>query len=236
MFFSKVITVNCLLDLEMSAKILKNCRDKDTEYLIFGYFRINIDDDMIVPSLVYDLCLKFYWISEYFETCHGIKISEDKLQITGKSIFSCFNYCHREIESNKKAIYKWTLYTTNPIIMIGITSYPTSQNVNWYHLEGIIYYGLRSSYRNRIYKPLNDSALEGNDIYIDYGCQDVESAHTIGILLDLENKQLSFEINGKHRGIAFENIYCNDDIYYTLSMKIYQDTIVTLVSFEHNLW
>ena len=215
----------------MTAK-LKSGWDKSTECLMSGYISHTID----VPPLIHHLCLKFYWQGDYFETAYESNRSKDKLQITGVGIPSSLtsNYCHRQIESTKKAIYKWTLYTTDPIIL-GITSYPTPPNYNWYHVSDIVYYGLKGRYRRL--KAHNDSALEGIDHYLDdvaYG--ETESAHTMALILDLEAKQLSFEINGDNKGVAFESVYCRDDIRYTLAVAFLRsDTIVTLISFEHNM-
>ena len=53
--------------------------------------------------------------------------------------------------------------------------------------------------------------------YFDYLA--VKDYKNVCIILDLDLKQISFQIDGKSQGVAFKDVKCDDNIYYRLAVS-----------------
>ena len=62
------------------------------------------------------------------------------------------------------------------------------------------------------------------------------NAKKIAMILNLSSKQISFEIDGVNKGVAFKDIKYGDDIYYRLAVSLEkEEDIVQLIDYQESL-
>ena len=206
---------------------------KTTELLVSGYLRQHeISLSQIIPPLVVHICLMFHWIPEYFDIISKyVKVSDDKLRIkliskTTKNQNTTFGAMR--IPSTDTRIYLWTfkiLHKKGDDIIIGISN--GSNNNQPFHFRDrgkqTFNYGYCGNFKvvNTAFKIYGDDFKE-NDI--------------LKMILDLKKKTLSFMINDKDQGIAFENIKYSPDIYYKMAVSFEGLTDeIQLINFENKI-
>ena len=188
--------------------------DDRTKLLVFGYIRKSFQNS---PDLVIFTCLSFYFIREYFAT----KGKYTKISSNGNVIekitddgWGSMAYGNIEITNKNKGIYEWHLdiIDDKSHIVIGIAS--------GIHISSSFHgssksYGLWSANGNRINTFCRDRTYSKK-----FG-----KGSIVIIELDMthhEKKKLSFIINGKNEGVAFDNVsFKTDDTTYRLAVNMY---------------
>ena len=214
------------------SSINPNDIDDDTKYLLHGYIRnIQKSIDNIIPDIIINVILSFYYISEYFHIFEDkyYKIVKDNNQIIqcikshhdasiyGNILIDCDGNQQRYIWSfriNKK-------YPTNHFY-IGISStYETMQRYYWNTLS--------SNYCLQLdgYKWSKDHPQE-------YTKEKFENGDIVDMILDLNLRQLSFMKNGTiNLKVAYKNIDIEPKIKYRMAIRMdNEDDELELIGFK----
>eukprot|EP01084_Bolivina_argentea_P174640 302509_1 len=211
--------------------------DNNTKLSVFGFIRkcennLKRTNDVYlfhnIPLLIHSLCLLYYHVSDEFEIAgKDIKISKDH-----KSIMHPSNWYHNTsygkivIQSTAKVIYKWELkIDSNASIQQQKRTPQMLENPDWLMFIAISASNVTDqglvSHKEYGYMYCSDGEIRSTRsmIWKQYGsCYDVNDA--VGVVLDLQKKQISFEVNGNVYGVAFENIETNNDIEYRLAVSL----------------
>eukprot|EP01084_Bolivina_argentea_P124593 220774_1 len=177
------------------------------KYLIYGYFR-HITDDFI-PSVITDICLKFYDSSDRWNKSlmsdNVIIYNNDCIKLTSHSLARIYL-----INTIDTGIYKWTFKlicyhsVDSQVLNIGIHKIAIKSSVqkdNWNQIPNSGY--LFDFDDGRLMDPISiygygpDQRRYGKTAKIGY---------TIDMILNLDKRTLSYNINGKPYGIAFKKI------------------------------
>eukprot|EP01084_Bolivina_argentea_P088147 159148_1 len=203
---------------------LKNI-DNETKYLVFGFLRISSDLlELNMPDLITFTCLSFYYISEYFAkagTNVEISCNETKIEKICSGHWGNISYGNIKITSHSKGIYKWYLKIIKCRwhIIVGIASSITPYSSFWKgHQYGYWTTGKKVSDHGNIEYGMH---FHDNDIV----CMelDIQSQH--------QNK-LTFYVNDKSQGVAFDGINFDSDQTYRLAVSIYHPTAcIELIKF-----
>ena len=204
----------------MALNFDKRLLDLDTEYLVFGWIRLQqcllpLDENTfyIIPDLVIYLCLQFYWI----RGCWDIPGSSIKIfgTISHYVIGSSWNntsYGLLTIPSMNGGVYKWTLkihYISKHLSIVGITS----------DLDCMKHSISRTDKPHYI---LHSERAKRNG---DYSQVDVE--------LDLNDKVIRFYIDGVVLRKSCKKIRCDDNIKYKLAVSLFETgDKVSIINFE----
>ena len=218
-------------------KQLKSNMDNDTDCLIHGYIKENErilqndNTDIIIPPLIIYTCLMYYWIREYFDDYEPAQIirSDDKLTIKTKQCgYSHSSFGKTKIDSLSDGIYEWKLKIVEEIrhgvgsrisAILGVSTCDDTTSAFWKDDKKLSYsyngYGQKYSHCN-----------------ITNYATGYKSGDTVGIILNLWNKQVSFSVNEKSQGVAFKNISYGADIQYRLSVSFASaDMSIEIVDF-----
>ena len=208
------------LDLKSASKA-----DQSTEYLVFGFIRdYEKNSNAIIPPLISWTCLLFYWINEYFEIVgDNLNASEDKLTISCNQPVSRWcnaSFGHRKIKSGLTGVYRWTFKWFGRHIAFCVTDADgtvTDKACAWG--ENTNYYGIFIATGFKLRRGEGGANYEAYFEGIDNKAGNIQD-HTLTVVLDLNSKQVSFEIDGENKGIAFDGIKCGEDIYYRMAVTI----------------
>eukprot|EP00483_Globobulimina_turgida_P009485 UN09504 len=214
-----------------------NTIDKNVLYLVFGYIKnqqqllpSNQNVLYIIPELVIYLCINFYWIPKdcWHIVADGMQISgqnNETLTKIGKDDWQNTSYGKIEISSTEKCVYKWCLSIHNAsycLSIIGITADFEETNDEFWRNKTVPNY---SFYTDEAVKQCKGS-------YTEYG-QKCGGGDKISVELDLETKTISFYVNDKSQGIAYDNIETGDNIKYKLAYTTYlKEAAITITDFD----
>ena len=220
--------------------------DTDTDFLVHGYSReaeksLETDkESVVIPPLIIYTILMYYWMGEYFDDIDEDKVcrSDDRLKVTSiQHGWKNSSFGKTIIDSTGKNIYKWKLKvgdnqeknsrSEQPHIMLGITTgTDTSEFFIWDNDRSVIFYGYNGYGGSKYYRFLG--GFQTGTYGVAFAGGDV-----IEIVLDLYNKQLSFNVNDKNQGVAFESIKYGDDKKYRLVVSFYDENLsVELINFH----
>eukprot|EP01083_Nonionella_stella_P175022 608217_1 len=193
--------------------------NQDVEMLIVGYIRncqTLLRTDSIIPEPLLFMIVEFYFIDEYFAIIpkEMITLSEDKhtiIRTGGTSSWNCTSYLNIEIDSMVQHTYKWYIQINHCVhshIFIGISGNKTDPNKALFEDYDYVYWSA------------NGQMLNAAQMWAEYG-ESYKDGDEIGVILNLKNKELSFEKNGKSQGISSSNVRCGTDIKYRLAIALY---------------
>eukprot|EP01084_Bolivina_argentea_P008730 16335_1 len=207
--------------------------DGKSHLIVFGFIRQF--EHLLIPPAIFNMCLKYYYYGLYFDKCSKhIKISgECNETVTvnkGKSNINCkylgasvYGQIWFDSMCEKIIICKFQVNQSveECDMVIGITSsiatfgdYFSILDANWY------------AYLNAGYKMCNPSEIRP------YG-QMFLTNDTVTMILNLSTSTLSFEINDKPQGIAFDNIVKGKDIKYKIAVSAWNNSdSVSIIDFK----
>ena len=218
--------------------------DDKSNKLLCGYLRNiygdhpqNHDAEHIIPDLVLNICLLFYFQREYFaKIVNGWKVKENFIlsndHMTADLVDGCYGnvYGNIKIDSLSETVCKWTIKVENKktqhlsrYIELGVSGdEPTDKH----------FYGSNA--------PRNVFMCSGTGYA--YGECAVKGEHSdlkwkhgdfVNIKLDLKNKTIEYFINDKSVGIIYEDIHVGVDIKYRLVIYMnHNGGSVTIGNFE----
>ena len=201
--------------------------DQNTIDLVNGYIRdkqslLPYEDNpyYVISSLVIHLILSFYFDPEYFATIQGhIKASNNNKIISMNGTA----YGNITVPSTIPRIYTWKfkILKCKTDIYVGITS-KIGQH-------GAFCYQDRRSYC--AYLP--GGRVTNCSLTRDYPFKNINNNSIVEMILDLKKKELSYCIDGKHLGAAYENIDTGENIKYRMAVYMhYVSTKMELIGFD----
>ena len=226
--------INCVSERDrcLISGFVKNCQSlfpKNNPYFI-------------IPSLVIYVILYFYSeLEEFDDHPTGIVLTGDnKIATTATPHWSSL-YGKNIYQRNKRLIYHWTFKIVDgPLvgdILIGIHSYDTFGKI----LDGDFTSSSRHEMAKSLYWAICCNGMiysNTNDNEFKYGGKYGENARwrlgdEIEMILDMKQKTLTFYVNDRDQGIAFDDITCDNYIhtYMAVSMGSIR-TVVQLISFN----
>ena len=203
--------------------------DHDTDFLVSGYIRqYEAIVSNIVPPLVVHTCLIFYHLNEWFESIgDNVKISENKCLLTRTKggIVGCSHFGAIKIKSTDGGIYKWTIKAFQNII-VGVSNQKSTDSPLYFKGPDVIYYAF-----SKDTKMYNNNGYPGMAKL--FKCN-VDVTQNIGVILDLNKKQVSFECEvPKNKAVAFQDIKVGHDIHYRFFVAMFgSGDKVQLIKFE----
>lgn len=187
-----------------------------------------------VPLMISSICILYYYEDEIFDIVgHDMTLSMDKRCITcsvstkNNNIFGTI-----QVPSQDQCICRWDLILKrelstldlNYLIGISSTMHPSTTKM----------VGQMDGYR---YVLWNDGEIDNNTYgfydgpsYSKY-CDEFTGNNAVSIKLNLKLRQVSFIINGKDQGVAFDDIGVDTDIKYRLFIRLYRGQSVQIVNF-----
>ena len=209
--------------------------DNRTNDLIHGYIKdviLKQNECSTIPPLIVYTIVAYYWITEYFHVIPGsVSLSDNKKKLTSIS-FGRLNtsFGRTIIDSTCHNIYKWKLKIINSstkrqtCVMIGISTASDSEATSCFTWSNTAMYYAYNGYNGMIYR-------QGIIRTRSYG-KTFTGGDIVGIDLNLSKKQISFTVNDKDQGVAFETIKSEEDLKYRLAISFYEtDDSVELMSF-----
>ena len=213
--------------------------DQRTKDIVFGFIKQSqnlFNKNSIyhnIPSLVHNLCLNYFWISEYF-TLHGsdITLNKDKnIAKVNKENSNGTVYGNVDIDINALVKYEWIFETSGfEEICIGIDSsnkqYPdkdyTDPVINKFNFYAYYNGG------NKFFCGSDRTGTKYGDSWED------DQKYIIKMILNVPNKTLEYYVDNESEGIAFDNIDFNDKEY---NMAVYtnrsdKESVVQLLDFK----
>ena len=201
--------------------------DPKIRSVVFGFIReaqeifpVNENPYYIVPELITYMILNFYYARVFWDIiAEQYALSENKQTITKtmRHGWSNASYINIEVDSMEECIARWYVTTDKC---------GTSHNDN-YHVKVAIMGGAYST------KGLDTNRSDGGEkedfVYWSYNGHLLSSISNMGranyspkwkekdvicCILDLKNKEISFELNGENVGIACKYIKCQDGWKY----------------------
>ena len=214
--------------------------DKLTVYLVSGYIRLKIQkfiNDKIIPQEIVDICILYYFITEYFAVIgEGIVCSDDKKTITLPLKHSSWNR-HRDCFgsfiadcNNDNIIYKWIIKINNDALEVGV-GVIDADKLDEYKAEKTFYRyakGLHYAYRSNGYIHSHQDLVKGFFVGVFYGSDDV-----ISIKIDTELSVISFYKNEKLiRGIKHIKMVKYRLVAFLWSQDEYGNASITIQDFK----
>eukprot|EP01084_Bolivina_argentea_P220808 374135_1 len=206
----------------MSVTNVKNV-DEWTKYTVLGYIRrlqhlLNTN----IPNDVINVCILYYFVSEYFEKCGQNTIASSKIN---KNDYICMNhsggwntsYGSIIIDGNKSihSVYRWTFQIYN-------------------HAQGGTLIGISNSQFSKINTDMTGSKKASDCYYAffpklgtkcsheymsdEYGMACYSNCIKVVMILNCKKKKLKYYVDGKYQGVAFRNI--NFEYKYRLAISI----------------
>lgn len=188
-------------------------------------------------SSIASICVLFYSIVEIFDIIgNGMELSADGKIITRGEDDKVYNWINcsygiNAVPSMNKGVYKWVLKmhkVTGGGVRVGLSS-TTVQQSCFYANNDIV--GINYIYWNgsgHSYKYLKEAR---------WGCENYgrryDADDMVSIILDLNQRQISFAINDEDQGVAYKDIQVGEDIHYRMFVSLYfvHDS-VEIVSFS----
>ena len=227
-----------------SAKL--NNVDQETSYLVSGYIRAIQKEfnERIIPTEVIDLCIIYYFITEFFSKCgKDMKISADNDSFTTKLEGYSWNtaYGNNIIDMNKtpNLIYEWTIQCTEKYFILGLES-TDFKNINTDISDSGRYFYKDTKQKCKYYGWYTASSLHTNNYMNDAihhktfnedwssDLQDID--REIMMELNCKNKTISYSVNNKNYGIAFKNVEATQQ--YRLGVSMCTDGTTKLLNFK----
>ena len=199
--------------------------DERVKLSVFGFVRDSqkLLPDYIptfynIPSLIIHIILAFYYETDFFyKYPSNIEVSSDKKQFKVKSndIYQWVNIFGKiGINSLSHVRCFWKIKTIKSIsnMFIGIVSHRNLERPYQYW------------YSQQFYTLFNGGQIRGQldgktyneEMYgSGYGKDDI-----VTMYLDMENKELSFDINDNKYGVAVSKIKCGKNITYYLGISV----------------
>ena len=226
---------------EVAYKILKSVNGH-TKYLIYCYiheiekqYKLSAN----IPASIFDICILFFFIQEYFEKCGKNSIISGNYTLTKISTDSWENaaFGKKWFESNTNDTIKWTIKVIATGkegacgINIGIISKEFDTNHSFYTV------GDQQETHQPFYFNSNGYLVYDNGKYKGfimpmYGYN--KSNDTLTMELNLKKAQLIYYINDKCYGVAVDNIVKNDNVKYKFVVSLYfANAKIKLINFEH---
>ena len=182
--------------------------DDDNNYTVSGYIR-KIQNELSllnVPTIIYYLCLSYYYFEEYFEkVTNGMDISSDKLTVTHNTEKYGVSWCKQWIDFHIEQIVKWE------IKMEFIVQCFTSLQIQFTSDDTIVSYGF--------YPPSYGFYCDGNTITQDESC----IRNLSGRVKFKTGDILTITLNTKEKTIG---VIKNDEKIYIIWTKIRSDKSV----------
>eukprot|EP01084_Bolivina_argentea_P284990 488611_1 len=211
------------IDLKALKGVESYAKDIVNGYLRMKAQKFELD---VIPELIYFICLGYYYMSEYFyKTGERIKISPDHCTIqslaTGNPAGSTC-YGSTIINSTEKYIYKWRFKIHIFNGYIGIDKADCKNiNANFATIRtsrrsaSVYPYESQNQPSNYAYSAYRRKWRNGNseNYGVYYGCGDI-----VEMRLDMYRGELSYAINDKYQGIAYNGIERRDNIKYRMAV------------------
>eukprot|EP01084_Bolivina_argentea_P314136 544103_1 len=218
------------------------------EYLLFGYIReiekiIRITDSQffVIPDSIIYLCLLHYYSNETFKHCNTkvIKITENRATMMntaygGKSANMRWSTCYGSIKipSFRKVIYCWRFRivkkTSNMGIGISETIYTRK---NKCFMGGKLNSnGARYGYWHHGFKWDSETHYLVK-YYTAYGTGDI-----VEMILNMNNRTLSYAINDDVVNVAFYDIKTGENIEYCMAIStLYKGDSVSILNYSETI-
>ena len=206
--------------------------DQLTKDIVFGFIRecekLLLNNDIyIIPSIIYHICINYYWMKEYF-TLFGkhMKLNDEKNIIQNIDNFVDTAYGNIQID-NKLFLYEWNFKIIKHFaeIAIGIES------SNKHFIDGR--FTNKDQNENEFYAMNHDGIRYSNKVREQFASYDIsrENGGTVKMIVNVKNKTISFVIDNKSLGIVFDDINFKTNKY---NLAVYignQGGEIELVSF-----
>ena len=219
-----------------SLEDVKTIDQKEKDF-IFGYIRkvqrIFPDDNVYytIPTLVIHWILLYYFVREQFDEDNKSRhysISEDKMTTTREKLGGGAVYL---TNIAKNGVHEWTFKlrkcnTLNYYFVIGVwkNQHPVKTNYNLYGREVMKYsYGWVINYNRK-------TGDEEGTYWIRYGLDKCKTDDIVVMILDLNEKTLSYKVNEVSYGVAFENI--EDTEYKAVISTNWTEDSIELISYS----
>ena len=197
---------------------------KDSHFLVFGFIREHqlLVSDLIIPSPIYLLCLMYYYLQNYF----GIHSS--RIQVTGdqnetitskESKDSCaYGYHWIHSMSNKLITYKIKInhgFNAYQDSDIGISASDTFIDEDFASSTNIYYAFDADGDKWSVVDDVSFCQIYDEEFDDGYKAGDI-----VTMQLDLFNSTISFYVNDRFKGIAFDDIKKGENIRYKLAVML----------------
>ena len=209
--------------------------DGATKLLIFGFLCNTMNTHQLstnIPDLVCFMVIIYFMQREYFDKAgKDIQISDDKLSITRISGYNYFSttYCKQWISSTSNIIVTWkfkydTMDTYGKAV-IGLVTNDDCYDKDFSDPNIANVYALANhGWLNRD----ND----GNKSMMVNGIGFTRNDE-FSFTLDLPNREIILEVNGKERKVIWSNILIGDDIRYRFAICLKKEkSKMSLIGFE----
>ena len=187
-----------------------------------------------IPDLITSICVLYYYIDEYFALINEqhTKISNNNTTINkvGYSNWNHSSYGKVIIPSTNDHVYKWYIKinrTNQGQICMGISSSASIRESYYYSSDSYNYsiWGRQGKKRSHLmevpYWNKYSKRFITNDIVV--------------ITLDLNEKEMSFDINEEKFGVAFTGIECGKNIDYRFAVTLFETfSSVSIIKFTES--
>ena len=218
--------------------------DQEIKFIVCGYIRSEHESlfranacilFQNVPNSITSLCTLYYYLYDYFDLIGSdMKISNDKKTITYNSFTRDWpnaNYGKNIISSTDKCIYKWYLKIRKRenIIVSVVSNKNCNPHLYPVHHDKYYWFFLNPDNLGKL-KDHKGSTWQNPE----YG-KDIKNGDIVCMELNLKRENISFYINGKNLGVAFQNIDIGDDIDYRLCVTLRDlGSFVTIMKFTQH--
>ena len=198
--------------MPLSLKRMKRINTK-TKFAVFGFLRESEQklSLLIIPTMIYYLCLAYYYQGEYFERCtNGMEISTDKLTVTHEynrafgRIYDVRTICHQWVDSIKEQVVKWKLKINQKgkLMLIQIRS-----NDNVEQRFPVPSYGF--------YNFCNTITYDRSSKKLNFGIE-FDTGDIVTVALNTKERTIGVIKNGDKICIIWKNIKIDQTIQYKL--------------------
>ena len=210
---------------------------QSTRDTVFGYIRKHqklLDEDKIIAPLIYNLCLLFFYIKEYWAAYDKVlfKVNQQKDTFTNMGNGKGTVYGNICIDSQIECIYKWKFKILVNTETYGIYFGIDSSNKKF--LDDDFSY-FRADNQSKCYS-YGDGTVYTSGKLTKYGDETLDgflNVETVQIELNTKDRTIKYIVDDIDQGIAFKNI----DItlkYHIAITTYYEDTSIKILSFEQN--
>ncbi len=189
----------------MSVKNVKYV-DEMTKYIVLGFFHeLQKALDLIVPDDVINICILYFFVSEYFAKCGPfLSLKTDSVLICCSAVWNTA-YGSIIIDGEKafNSIYKWTFEINNHCeggTLIGIDSsefLKINSDITAKKCVSECYYA---------FFPKRGRRFSHQIMADEYGNVCYGNCVNVVMELNCKKKKLKYFVDGKFQGVAFRNI------------------------------
>lgn len=215
---------------------LKNS-DNHIKHTVFGYLREFQNKKCLnIPLAICQLCLQYYYVSEYFQLANSnfIQISSDKLTATNIRGFNMDSiYLNQWIHSTSNQICIWKIKINHKqdswgyVMQFGLTSKEITNGGEFCTKADVPNYGFRSDFYR-----IKDGCILNKDDTKHKSSKMFQSNDTLTLVLDLVKMTFICLINNKER-LRFENIKRGNHIKYKMAFTLLnRNDCITLEQYQ----